>query len=162
MEQIFEQSWEYGKDLLACSADLEKAYERVSRKKFWIVLQEYGIYGQLLCAINSFHCRSGVCVRVNGKQSKPFHVGVGLRQECVFSPLHFIVYMSWIDKRSPADECATIGNYLISRLLFADDSVLRSMTESGHERAFNSFVDARDTIGVARRGPGAPQLKCYQ
>ena len=46
---------------------------------------------------------------VNGKQLKPFHVGVGFRQECVLSPLLFIVYMNWIDKCSQADECATIG-----------------------------------------------------
>ena len=82
------------------------------------------------------------CVRVNGKQSKPFHVGVGLRQGCVLSPLVFIVYMNWIDKCSQADECATTGNCKISRLLFADDLVLLSSTESGLQRALNSFADA--------------------
>ena len=81
---------EYGKDLFACFVDLEKAYDRVPRDKLWKVLQEYGVDGQLLRAIKSFYCRPEVCVRVNGKQSKPFHVGVGLRQGCVFvtSPFH--------------------------------------------------------------------------
>ena len=131
LKQIFEKSWEYGKDLFACFVDLEKAYDRVPRDKLWKVLQEYGVNGQLLRAIKSFYCRPEVCVRVNGKQSKPFHVGVGLRQGCVLSPLVFIVYMNWIDKCSQADECATIGNCKISRLLFADDLVLLSSTESG-------------------------------
>ena len=89
-----------------------------------------------------------VCVRVNGKQSKPFHVGVGLRQGCVLSPLLFIVYMNWIDKCSQADECAMIGNCKISRLLFADDLVLLSFTESGLQRALNSFADAYNTAGM--------------
>ena len=80
-------------------------------------------------------------VRVNGKQSKLFQVGVGLRQGCVLSPLLFIVYMHWIDKCSQADKCATIGNCKISRLLFADDLVLLSSTESGLQRALNSFAD---------------------
>ena len=80
LKQIFEKSWEYGKDLFACFVDLEKAYDRVPRDKLWKVLQEYGVDGQLLRAIKSFYCRPEVCVRVNGKQSKPFHVGVGLRQ----------------------------------------------------------------------------------
>ena len=57
---------------------------------------EYGVDGQLSRAIKSFYCRPEVRVRVNGKQSKPFHVGVGLRQGCVLSPLFFIVYMNWI------------------------------------------------------------------
>ena len=40
------------------------------------------------------------------------------------------------------DKCATIGNCKISRLLFADDLVLLSSTESGVQRALNSFADA--------------------
>ena len=54
----------------------------------------------------------------------------------------------WIDKCSQADECATIGNCKISRLLFADDLVLLSSTESGLQRALNSFADACNTAGM--------------
>ena len=82
------------------------------------------------------------------KQSKPFHVGVGLRQGYVLSPLLFIVYMNWIEKCCQADECATIGNCKISRLLFADDLVLLSSKESGLQRALNSFADAYNTAGM--------------
>ena len=56
--------------------------------------------------------------------------------------------MNWIDKYSQADECATIGNCKISRLLFADDLVLLSSTESGLQRALNSFADACNTAGM--------------
>ena len=110
-------------------------------------MQEYGINGQLLRALKSFYCIPEVCVRVNGKQSKSFHVGVGLRHGCVLPPLLFIVYMNWIDKCSQADECASIGNCKISRLLFADDLVLLSSTESGLQRALNSFANACNTTG---------------
>ena len=100
------------------------------------------------CAIKSFYSRPEVCARLNGKQSKPFHVGVGLRQGCVLSPLLFVVYLNWIDKCIQADECATIGNSKISRILFADDLVLLSSTESGLQRALNSFADACNTAGM--------------
>ena len=86
-----------------------------------------------------------VCVQVNGKQSKPFNVGIGLRQGCILSPLLFIVYMNWIDKCSQADEYVTIDSWKISCLLFADDLVLLSSTESGLQRALNSFADACNT-----------------
>ena len=148
LNQIFEKSWGYGKDLFARFVDLEKAYDRVSRDKLWKVLQEYGVDGQLLCTIKSFYCRPDVCVRVNGKQSKPFHVGVGLRQGCVLSPILFIVYMNWIDKCSQADECATIGNCKISRPLFAEYLVLLFSPESGLQRILNSFADACNTAGM--------------
>ena len=146
LKQIFEKSWEYGKDLYACFVDLEKAYDRVPRDKLWKVLQEYGVNGQLLRAIKSFYCRPEVCVRVNGKQSKPSMWCVGLWRFGL--PLLFIVYMNWIDKCSQADECATIGNCKISRLLFADDLVLLSSTESGLQRPLNSFADACNTAGM--------------
>ena len=148
LKQIFEKCSEYGKDLFACFLGLEKAYDRVSRNKLWKILQEYGVDGQLLRAIKSFYCRLEVCVRLNGKQFKPLHVGVGIGQGCVLSPFLFIVYMNWIDKCSQADECATIGNYKISHLLFADDLVLLSSTESGLQRALNSFADACNTAGM--------------
>ena len=80
--------------LFACNVDLEKAYDRVPRDELWKVLHEYSVDGQLLRAITSFYCQPEVCVRVKGKQSKPFHVGIGLRQGCVLSPLVFIVYTS--------------------------------------------------------------------
>ena len=58
--------------------------------------------------------------------------------------------MNWIDKSSQADECAMIGNCKISRLLFADDLVLLSFTESGFQRALNIFADACDTARMKR------------
>ena len=56
--------------------------------------------------------------------------------------------MNWIDQCCQADECATIGDCKFSRLLFADDLVLLSSTESGLQRALNGFADARDTVGM--------------
>ena len=47
-----------------------------------------------------------------------------------------------------SDQQATIGNCKISRLLFADDLVLLSSTESGLQRALNSFADACNTAGM--------------
>ena len=102
LKQIFEKSWEYAKDLFAYFVDLEKAYDRVPRDKLWKVLQEYGVDGQLLRAIKSFYCRPEVCVWVNGKQSKPFQVGVGLQQGCVLSPLLFIVYVQLDRQMQPS------------------------------------------------------------
>ena len=78
---------EYDKDLLACFVDLEKVYDRVPRDKLWKVLQDYGVDDQLLRAIKSFYCQPEVCVRVTGKQSKPFHVELNCKKGvfCHFS-----------------------------------------------------------------------------
>ena len=92
-----------------------------------------------LCHVGqSFYCQPEVCVRVNRMQSKPFHVGVGLRQGCVLSPLLFITYMNWIDRRSQTSECVKIGSFKLSRLLFADDLILPVGSESGLQRALDA------------------------
>ena len=109
LRQIFEKSWEYAEDVFACFVDLEKAYDRVLRDKLWRLLLEYGIDGRLLIAIKLLYSQPEVCILVNGKQSKSFHVGVGLRQGCVLSPHLFMIYMYWLDKLSQTDEYVTIG-----------------------------------------------------
>ena len=43
LTQIFEKSWEYGKDLFACFVDLEKAYDLVPWDKLWKVLQSMAL-----------------------------------------------------------------------------------------------------------------------
>ena len=106
LKQIFQNRGSMAKISLHGLSMLKKDI----RDKLYKVLLEYDVDGQLLHAIKSFYCQAEVCVQVNGKQSKPFHVSVGLRQGCVLSPLLFIVYMNWIDKCSQADECATTGN----------------------------------------------------
>ena len=40
------------------------------------MLQEYGIDEYLLKAIKLLYCQFGVCIGVNGEQSKSFHVGM--------------------------------------------------------------------------------------
>ena len=93
LQQIFEKSWEYAKEVNACFVDLEKAYDRIPRDKLWAVLLQYGIDGQLLNAIKSLYMHSEVCVRVNSATTKPFKVSVGLRQGCSLSPILFLIYI---------------------------------------------------------------------
>ena len=148
LKQVFEKSWEYAKDVYACFVDLEKAYDRVPRDKLWRVLQEYGIDGGLLIAIKSLYQHSEVRVRANGMLSKPFNVGVGLRQGCVLSPLLFIIYMNWIDKCSQVRESVAVGKCKIDRLLFADDLVLLASSELSLQHALDCFVNACSDAGM--------------
>ena len=91
LQQVFEKSWKYAKEVYTCFVDLVKAYNHVPRDKLWAVLLVYDMSGQLFAAIKSLYKQSEVCVRVNGMKTKPFNVSVELRQGCVFSPLLFII-----------------------------------------------------------------------
>ena len=78
LQQVFEKSWKYAKEVYTCFVDFGKAYDSVPRDKLWAVLLEYDVRGQLLAAIKSLYKQSEVCVRVNGMKTKPFSVSVGL------------------------------------------------------------------------------------
>ena len=45
LQQIFEKSWEYAKEVNACLVDLKKAYDRIPRDKLRAVLLQYSIDG---------------------------------------------------------------------------------------------------------------------
>ena len=142
LRQTFEKSWEYAKDVFTYFVDLEMTYDRDSRDKLWRVLQEYSIDGYLLIAIKSLYCQREICVQLNDKQSKSFHVGVGLRQGCVLSPLLFIIYMNLMDNLSQTDECVMIKKCKISGLLFANYLLLLASSESGLQHALNGIAAA--------------------
>ena len=84
LQQIFEKSWEYAKEVNACFVDLEKAYDRIPRDKLWAVLLQYGIGNQLLTVIKSLHMHSEVRVRVNSATTKPFRISVGYGEPALF------------------------------------------------------------------------------
>ena len=80
LKQIFEKSWEFGKDLFACLTILKKCMTDFLGINFEWFCGSMAIIFRLLRAIKSVSCRPEVRVQVNGKQSKPFYMGVGLWQ----------------------------------------------------------------------------------
>lgn len=72
---VLEGAWQS-----TCFVYLEKAHDRVPRDFLWEVLREYELRGSLLRAIQSLHSQSQSCVRILGRKSDSFPVGVGLRQ----------------------------------------------------------------------------------
>ena len=147
LQQIFEKSWEYAKEVNVCFVDLEKAHDRIPRDKLWAVLLQYGIDGQLLNAIKSLYMHSEVCVRVNSATTKPFGVSVGLRHGCSLSPILFLIHMDRIVK---SESCGRvkIGECTVQRVLFADDLVLFDSTLNGLQQALERFSNACSVAGM--------------
>src|ERR1044072_6341760 len=107
--------------------DLEKAYDRVCRRKLVEVLKEGGVRGRLLNAVKSFYENCRARVRVKRELTEWFKMGVGLRQGYVMSPWLFNVLMDGV-VRGMEREGKVIrlrsgeGEWEISVLLFADVS----------------------------------------
>ena len=118
LQQVFEKSWEYAKEVYICFVELEKTYDRVPRDK-------YDVRGQLFDAIKLLYKQSEICVCVNGMKT---NVSVELREGCVLSPLLFITYMDKIDGDSFYSSAVTFRECNVRRLLLADDLALLSLT----------------------------------
>ena len=94
VRQVVEEAIEKDKEAYMAFADMKKAYDNVSREKLWMVLEEYGVEGKLLRAIQALYNGGMACVKVGQSKSKMFHVCKGVRQGCAFSPWLFNVFIS--------------------------------------------------------------------
>ena len=145
---VLEGAWEFAQPVHMCFVDLEKAYDRVPRGILWGVLQEYGVDGPLLRAIQSLYRRSVSLVRVAGNKSELFPVGVGLRQGCPLSPVLFITYMDRISRRSRGVEGVEFGGGRVSSLLFADDVVLFASSNNDLQLSLGRFAAECEAAGM--------------
>uniref|UniRef100_A0A8C6KI17 Reverse transcriptase domain-containing protein n=1 Tax=Nothobranchius furzeri TaxID=105023 RepID=A0A8C6KI17_NOTFU len=131
-----------------CFVDLEKAYDRVPRGTLWGTLQEYGVGGFLLRAIQSLYQRSVSLVRMAGSKSDLFPVRVGLRQRCPLSPVLFITFMDRISRCSHGVECVEFGGRRILSLLFVDDVVLLASSSSDLQLLLGRFAAECEAAGM--------------
>ena len=113
---ILEKSWEWGLDKYALFVDLEKAFDRINLNNLWSVLTDdhYNIPHKLIRVIFSMYAQCSSKVKTQGIDSDHFHIGFGVRQGDVFSPLLFIIYM---------DKCVRdigVGYFGEETLIYAD------------------------------------------
>ena len=66
----------------------------------WVVLQRYGVSGNLLRAIEAMYQASEACVRVNGEVTEWFKVRQGMRQGFPMSPWLFNIYLDMVVKEA--------------------------------------------------------------
>ena len=72
----------------------------VSREKLWKVLDEYGVKGKLLRAIQALYVDGKARVKVGGVESELFGVHRGVRQGCTLSPWLFNVFMDKVTREA--------------------------------------------------------------
>ena len=130
LQQIFEKSWEYAKEV----------------KHVLLILKKHII--AFPTAIKSLYMHSEVCVRVNRATTKPFSVSVGLRQGCSLSPILFLIYMDKVVKKSESCGGVKISDCTVQRLLFADDIVLLDSSQSDLQQALDRFSDECSAAGM--------------
>ena len=109
-----------GKKLYMCFVDLEKTFDRVSRKVLEWAMWKKGIPEVLVRSVMSLYEEAKTNVRVDSELAEEFGVKVGMHQGSVLSPFLFAVVVD------VATEFAREG--ALCELLYNDDLVMMSET----------------------------------
>ena len=170
--QLQEKCREQNKGLYVSFVDLTKAFDTVSRKGMWQIMERLGCPPRVLNMVIQLHDDQRGQVRLNGDLSEPFAISNGVKQGCVLAPTLFSIFFSMMLRQATEDlndddsiyiRYRLDGNLfnlrrlqahtktqeqLIRDLLFADDAALVAHTERALQRFTSCFAEAAQLFGL--------------
>ena len=172
LRQLQEKCREHNKGLYVSFVDLTKAFDTVSRKGMWHIMERLGCRPRFLNMVIQLHDDQRGQVRLNGDLSEPFAISNGVKQGCVLAPTLFSIFFSMMLRQATEDlndddsiyiRYRLDGNLfnlrrlqahtktqeqLIRDLLFADDAALVAHTERSLQRLTSCFAEAAQLFGL--------------
>ena len=94
VRQLQEKCREQRRPLFTAFIDLTKAFDLVSRRGLFNLLENIGCPPKLLSVISSFHNNTKGTVNHDGATSEPFDIHSGVKQGCVLAPTLFSIFFS--------------------------------------------------------------------
>ena len=136
--------------MFVCFFDVKKAFDFVPRlQMFYNLMTEYKIGGKFLKILKNIYTDNQMFIKVDGGLTKPFITTTGFKQGCVFSPLLFNLFINKLP--SVYDEhCdpVSVGSKPVHCLMWADDCVVMSTTETGLQRSIDKTVEHFTKLGL--------------
>ena len=139
--------------------DFEKAFDRVDRDVIWMLVHHYGIPAKFVTLIQQMYENSTCQVIHHGKLSETFEVKTGVRQECILSPLIFVMVIDWIIRKAVKQNQNGIQwtfTKQLDDLDFADDICLLSHT---HKHMQKKSIQKTKLLKVNSTQQAKVQLK---
>ena len=170
VRQLQEKCREQRRPLFIAFIDLTKAFDLVSRRGLFNLLEKIGCPPKLLSVISSFHNNMKGTVNYDGATSEPFDIHSGVKQGCVLAPTLFTIFFSMM--LSYAFNTSTEGVFLHTRadgklfnlarlraktkvrhvvireMLFADDAVLVTHTIEDLQQLIDRLSHACKEFGL--------------
>lgn len=112
LRQLQEKCREQNKALFVTFVDLTKAFDSVSRKGLWQILERLGCPPKFLAMVIQLHEVQQGQVRYTTDLSEPFQIGNGVKQGCVLAPTLFSIFFSMMLKRATEDLDENDGIYI--------------------------------------------------
>lgn len=136
--------------LYCCYVDFSKAFDTIPRDQLWVVLQNLGIYGNMLQAIKSIYKIVKARVKTSEGVTDPVDSEMGVLQGCKLSPLLFGLFLDPLEKlllECNSDPPILLGQPLPAQF-FADDSQLLSTTPEGLQTAIDTLQTFCEESGL--------------
>lgn len=170
LRQLQEKCREQRQPLYIAYIDLTKAFDLVSRKGLFTLLQKIGCPPKLLDMIISFHDNMQGTVLYDGSSSSPFPIKSGVKQWCVLAPtlsgIFFSLLLSYVFSQSEdgvylhtrSDGSlfnlarlrarSKIRRVLIRTMLFVDDAALTALSEEALQNLVTRLAHACREFGL--------------
>ena len=172
LRQLQEKCREQNRPLYVTFVDLTKAFDTVSRKGLWQILERLGCPPKFMNMITQLHENQVGQIRLNSDLSEPFPIANGVKQGCVLAPTLFSIFFTMMLQQATADLDEDDGiyvryrtdgslfnlrrlqahtktkNHLFREMLFADDAALAAHSENAMQRITSCFAEAAHLFGL--------------
>ncbi|GAB1603816.1 hypothetical protein Ahia01_000662900, partial [Argonauta hians] len=171
LRQIQEKCREQNRGLYVTFVDLTKAFDTVSRKGLWTIMERLGCPPRFLDMIVQLHQGKLGQIRLNGDLSDPFPIANGVKQGCVLAPSLFSIFMMLEQAMEGIedDEGTVFIRYRLDGdlfnfrrlqahsktlqhafrdLLYADDAAIVAHSESSLQLLISRFAEAAQLFGL--------------
>ena len=141
--------------LVLTFVDYEKAFDSIDRVVLWKPLHHYGNPEKYLVLIQKSYEKCTCRVIHNGVLSELIEMLIGVRQECLLSPLLFLLCFDWIMRQTTGTNRDGIQCTLITQLedlVFADDIALLSHNPQCMETKVTRLtkISAKTGLGISK------------
>ena len=131
--------------------DFEKAFDSVSHRVLWDVLNDYGIPVKIINIIKDLYDGYQCQVLHQGKLTQPVSVGTGVRQGCILSPTLFLLVLDAVMRKTTGGRRRGIQWGISSRLEdldYADDICLLSQRFTDMQFKLNVLKEEAEAAGL--------------
>jgi hypothetical protein len=127
-----------GQRLYACALDAIKAFDKVSRDKLWLKMNDSGVDPEITLAVLRYYKLSVMLVQLEDQFSSSFISKLGVRQGGVASPKLFSIYIEELANRI---ENTMLGipvyHTIINIMMYADDIILVATNKDELQKQLN-------------------------
>ena len=150
-QHIIKKYVQQKKCVYACFFDLQKAFDTISRvKMFYNLLVQYKIGGKYLAILQSIYTENRMHIRLDNGLSQPFVTTAGVFQGCNMSPLLFNLYTSQLPQiYDSLCDPVYVNDQPVHALVWADDTVVFSLSEAGLRRSIDKTVSYYQDLGLS-------------